>query len=89
MPLECEDVYNVLGENGPQLCKCLRHHLTGEEGAEIAGTILQYMAERSTWRAHKMSQVEAQRKQRRDRDDNVSRMSVATGYTGMSTQTTR
>ena len=87
VPPQYEDVYHILGENGPQLWKCLRHHLTGTEGEAIAGRVLQYMAERSTWRADKMNQVDTQRRQRREQDANTSRMSVATGCTGMSTQT--
>jgi hypothetical protein len=48
---------------------------------------LQYMAERSTWRADKMNQVELQRRHKRDADADTSRMSVATGYTNCSTLT--
>ena len=87
VPAEFEDLYNILGENGPQLWKNLRHHLTGEEGEQIAGQVLQYMAERSTWRADKMNQVELQRRHKRDADADTSRMSVATGYTNCSALT--
>eukprot|EP00435_Cladocopium_sp_Y103_P000545 s5280_g1.t1 len=87
VPPHLEKVYENLGESGPALWKNLRHHLQGEENEEIAGMVCQFMAERSTWRADKMSHVETQRKRRTERDADTSRMSVATGYTGMSTKT--
>ena len=43
VPTDFEEVYTILGENGPQLWKNLRHHLTGDDGEEIAGRVLQYM----------------------------------------------
>jgi hypothetical protein len=87
VPERYEDVYNVLGERGPQFWKALRHHLANEDGLEVAGRVLQFMAERSTWRSDKLNHVEISRTQRRQADANSSRMSVATGYTGMSRRT--
>lgn len=89
VPENLEEAFNGLGETGQQLWKNLRHHMATEQGAAIAGRVVQYMAEKSTWKADRMNTVEKERKQRRERDADSSRLSVATGYTGFSTATVR
>ena len=89
VPEDLEEAFNGLGETGPQLWKNLRHHMATEQGAAIAARVIQYMAEKSTWKADRMNTVEKERKQRRERDADSSRLSVATGYTGWSTATVR
>ena len=89
VPEDLEEAYTGLGETGPQLWKNLRHHMATEQGAAIAARVIQYMAEKSTWKADRMNTVEKERKQRRERDADSSRLSVATGYTGWSTATVR
>ena len=58
---------DILGENGTMdwLWKNLRHHLAGaDEGTDVAGRIVQYMAERSTWRVDKVNHAEGRRKEK-------------------------
>ena len=87
VPREYELVYAALGENGPQFYKNLRHHLKDQEGGVVAGRVLQYIAERSHWRVDRLNHVEKNRKFKRERDAQSSRMSVASGFTNMSTRT--
>eukprot|EP00438_Fugacium_kawagutii_P000316 Skav222507 [mRNA] locus=scaffold6640:103:690:+ [translate_table: standard] len=84
VPPAAEEVYNHLGERGPQLWKNLRHHLQGEEGVGVATRVVQFMATHSTWSLDQTSMTERARKERRERDADSSRLSVATGYTGRS-----
>ena len=87
VPRQFEQVYESLGESGPQFYKNLRHHLKGEAGLKITGRLLQFIAERSHWKVDKMNHIERNRKSKREKDAQSSRMSVASGFTGMSTQT--
>lgn len=87
VPRQFETVYESLGESGPQMYKNLRHHLKGEAGLKITGRLLQFIAERSHWKVDKMNHIERNRKVKREKDAQSSRMSVASGFTGMSTQT--
>lgn len=84
VPAAAEEVYNHLGEKGPQLWKNLRHHLQGEEGVELTTRVVQFMAMHSTWSLDQTSMREKARKERRERDAESSRLSGATGFTGRS-----
>ena len=87
VPRQFEPVYESLGESGPQFYKNIRHHLKGEAGLKITGRLLQFIAERSHWKVDKMNHIERNRKVKREKDAQSSRMSVASGFTAMSTQT--
>ena len=60
-------------ERGRQLWKNLRHHMATEAGPDVAARVVQYLAERGTWKADKLNSVEKDRKQRRERDADSSR----------------
>ena len=89
VPEQFREVYQELGEDGPHLWKNLRPHLTDEKGLVIAGRFLQFLAENSTWKVAKNCVLEKERKLKKEKDALASKMSVATGYTGMSTRTMR
>ena len=75
VPGEFEEVCEALGERGPQLWKNLRHHLADAVGISVGGG--------------ELTNFERNRQFGRQQDAESSRMSVATGYTGMGTQTVR
>ena len=79
VPEELTDVYAVLGENGPQLWKNLRHHLAHADGIKVGGRILQFIAERSKWRIDKLNHVERNRTVKKQKDKLTSRMTIYSG----------
>ena len=89
VPADLQAVYDALGERGPQLYKSLRHHLQGPEGDALMPRVLQYMAERSTWRADQLNAREQDRAQRRqyNRDRGSDQLSVVSGFTNRSNRT--